>query len=206
MLLLTPDYVRLGVRTRTKEDAIRAAGRVLVDAGNIAPAYVDSMLGREGQANTYLGHGIAIPHGMAQDRDLILRTGVSVVQVPEGVEWNPGQTVRLVVGIAAQSDEHLGILSALTDLLDEPATAEQLAVTADPADIVHALARTPEAAACGTRASRRGVLARGDPPERGRPARASRHALRRCRPCLRVRDPRARRRPQPRTARPWRRC
>ena len=145
MLLLTPDYVRLGVRTRTKEDAIRAAGRVLVDAGSIAPAYVDSMLGRERQANTYLGHGVAIPHGLAQDRDLILRTGVSVVQVPEGVEWNPGQTVRLVVGIAARSDEHLGILAALTNLLDEPATAEQLAVTTDAADIVHALARTPEA-------------------------------------------------------------
>jgi multiphosphoryl transfer protein len=143
MIQLTPDYIRLGALTRSKEEAIRTAGLVLADAGNIAPAYVESMLGRERQANTYLGHGIAIPHGMAQDRDLIFRTGVSVVQVPDGVEWNPGQTVRLVVGIAARSDEHLAILAALTDLLDEPATAEQLAATTNPADIVNALARTP---------------------------------------------------------------
>jgi phosphocarrier protein FPr len=147
MIQLTPDCVRLGARPRTKEEAIRIAGRVLADAGNIAPAYVDSMLGRERQANTCLGHGIAIPHGMAQDRDLILRTGVSVVQVPDGVEWDPGQTVRLVVGIAARSDEHLGILAALTELLDEPATAERLATTQDAADIVNALAGTPAGAA-----------------------------------------------------------
>src|SRR4051812_6158947 len=110
MIQLTSQNVQLHARARDKEDAIRQAGRVLVEAGNIDAGYVESMLGRELQANTFLGNGIAIPHGMGQDRELIRRTGVSVVQFPEGVEWNPGQIVRIVVGIAAKSDEHLSIL------------------------------------------------------------------------------------------------
>ncbi len=141
MIQLTPADVRLGARVRDKEEAILAAGGVLVERGYIAPGYVDSMLGREAQANTYLGSGIAIPHGMGADRGLILRTGVCVVQLPDGVEWSPGQTVKLVVGIAAKSDEHLGVLAALTDVLDDPGVAVRLAATRDPAEIVAGLTR-----------------------------------------------------------------
>ena len=144
MITLTPQDIRLHVPARNKEEAIRAAGQVLVDTGTIAPGYIESMLGREQQANTYLGNGIAIPHGMQKDSGLIYRTGVSVVQVPDGVEWNPGQTVRIVVGIAARSDEHLGVLSALTDVLDDPGKADRLATTKDAADVVAALTRKEE--------------------------------------------------------------
>ncbi len=145
MIKLSPQNIRLGVRAANKEEAIRAAGQVLVDSGHIAPGYVESMLGREGQANTYLGNGIAIPHGMQKDRELIHQTGVSVVQVPDGVEWNKGQTVRIVVGIAAKSDEHLGILSALTDVLDDAKTSRRLAETNDPQEIIASLSRRIEA-------------------------------------------------------------
>src|SRR5439155_4470862 len=110
MLQLTVDDVRLGVRVRDKADAIRAAGRLLVERGYIDAGYVDSMLGREEQANTYLGSGVAIPHGLGKDRGLIYRTGVSVLQLADVLEWNPGQPVSLVVGIAATSDDHIGIL------------------------------------------------------------------------------------------------
>ncbi|EDY19819.1 phosphoenolpyruvate-protein phosphotransferase [Chthoniobacter flavus Ellin428] len=144
MIQLTSQNIQLHAHAKNKEDAIRQAGRVLVDAGNIAPGYVESMLGREQQANTYLGNGIAIPHGMGKDRELIHRTGVCVVQFPEGVEWNPGQMVRIVVGIAAKSDEHLGILAALTDVLDDTATADRLARTNDPAEIIAGLNRQKE--------------------------------------------------------------
>lgn len=139
MIELTLQNIRLAVRARDKEEAIRAVGQVLVDTGAIAPAYVESMLGRELQANTYLGHGIAIPHGMAADRGLIRRTSVAVVQVPDGVEWGPGQIVRIVFGIAAMSDEHLGVLAALGDVLDDDARASDLAQTRDPAVIIAAL-------------------------------------------------------------------
>lgn len=144
MIQLTPQNVRLGAGARNKEEAIRAAGRLLAEGGYILAPYVESMLGRELQANTYLGNGIAIPHGLADDRELILKTGVAVVQFPEGVEWNPGQSVYLVVGIAAKSDEHLGILAALTDVLDDPALAERLARTKDARDIVAGLSRESE--------------------------------------------------------------
>jgi phosphotransferase system HPr (HPr) family protein len=141
MIQLTSQNILLHAHARNKEDAIRQAGGVLISAGNIQPGYVESMLGREQQANTYLGNGIAIPHGMGKDRELIERTGVSVVQFPEGVEWNPGQVVRLVIGIAAKSDEHLEVLAALTDVLDDTVTANRLASTDDPAEIIAGLNR-----------------------------------------------------------------
>lgn len=143
MIQLSSQNIRLHVQVRSKEEAIRAAGGVLVEAGNIAPGYIESMMGREKQANTYLSNGIAIPHGMQQDRELIHRTGVSVVQIPGGVEWNPGQIVRLVIGIAAKSDEHLGVLAALTDVLDDPVMAKHLAETNDPAEIIAGLNQKP---------------------------------------------------------------
>ncbi len=139
MIQLTPQNIRIGARAGNKNEAIRAVGQVLVESGFIEPGYIESMIGREGQANTYLGNGISIPHGMAKDRELIRATGIAVVQLPEGVEWGPGKMAHLIVGIAAKSDEHLGILAALTDVLDDPARAETLAKTKDPADIISAL-------------------------------------------------------------------
>jgi phosphocarrier protein FPr len=144
MIQLNEQNIQLRAHAKSKEEAIRAAGRLLVEGGYIAPGYVESMLGRELQANTYLGNGIAIPHGMGQDRELIHQTGVAVVQFPAGVEWNPGQTVHLVVGIAAKSDEHLGILAALTDVLDDSAMAERLAQTSEAGDIIASLSRQPQ--------------------------------------------------------------
>lgn len=140
MFALEPRDVRLNVRAVDKEAAIRAAGLVLVECGCIEPDYVESMLGREGEANTFLAYGVAIPHGQQKDRHLIRRTGVAVVQLSEGVEWQSGQVVRLVVGIAAKSDEHLAILSALTELLEDPTAADRLAASQDPSEIVRSFA------------------------------------------------------------------
>ena len=141
MIQLTSQNMQLHAHAVTKEEAIRAAGHLLIETGNIESAYVESMLGREQQANTYLGNGIAIPHGMGKDRELIRQTGVCVVQLPDGVEWGDGQTVRLVIGIAAKSDEHLEILAALTGMLDDPEIGGRLANTNDPADIIAILNR-----------------------------------------------------------------
>ena len=147
MIQLTPQNIRIGARAANKNEAIRAAGQVLVESGFIEPGYIESMIGREGQANTYLGNGISIPHGMAKDRELIRATGISVVQLPEGVEWGPGKVAHIIVGIAAKSDEHLGVLSALTDVLDDPARAQLLAKTKDPSDIITELSQEAAATA-----------------------------------------------------------
>jgi phosphocarrier protein FPr len=145
MIALDVVNVRLGETVATKEDAIRLAAGLLAGTGHIEPAYAESMLGREKVANTYLGGGIAIPHGLLKDRDLIRRTGIAVVQVPAGVEWNPGEEVRLVVAIAAASDEHLQILANLTQVLADEDEVERLATTDDPRVVVDRLTAAPPA-------------------------------------------------------------
>ncbi|MCG8353900.1 MAG: phosphoenolpyruvate--protein phosphotransferase [Chloroflexales bacterium] len=141
MMQLTSANVQLNARAANKAEAIRQVGNVLVAGGYIAPDYIESMLGREQQANTYLGNGIAIPHGMGKDRHLIHKTGIAVLQVPDGVEWNPGETVNILVGIAAKSDEHLSILANLMEVLEDPAIAQHLARTNNPNEILTRLGR-----------------------------------------------------------------
>ena len=135
MLALDPSAVRIGSSPSDKTEAIRQVGELLVSSGNIEKGYIASMLAREKIANTFLGNGIAIPHGIPKDRELIRKTGVAVLQVPGGVEWNVGEKVHLVVGIAAKSDEHLEILANLTDVLSEPEEAARLAITSDATQI-----------------------------------------------------------------------
>jgi len=127
MIKLTEDLVAIGQTAADKADAIARAVDLLVAADKIDPGYGDSMLGRERVANTFLGNGIAIPHGLPKDRALIHETAIAVVQVPDGVDWGPGDRARLIVAIAAKSDEHLQVLSNLTDVLGDPAEADRLA-------------------------------------------------------------------------------
>ncbi|WP_336817314.1 phosphoenolpyruvate--protein phosphotransferase [Burkholderia gladioli] len=137
--LLTAGQVRLAARAASRHDAIDQAGALLVEAGVIEPAYVASLHGREQVSNTYLGHGVAIPHGLQEDRHLIRRTGVAVLQLPEGVEWRDGERARLVVAIAAQSDQHIVLLQRLTRLIGDPARLAELLATRDPLAIVNVL-------------------------------------------------------------------
>jgi phosphoenolpyruvate-protein phosphotransferase len=139
MITIDERLVRVQARAADKQDAIRQAGQLLVDSGYIDAAYINSMLGREKVANTYLGNGISIPHGLPENRDLIKKTGIAVVQVPAGVTWNPGETAHLVVGIAAKSDEHIEVLRRLTRVLGDPAQVARLTSTTDPRDIIEAL-------------------------------------------------------------------
>jgi multiphosphoryl transfer protein len=138
---LTAGDIRLGVCARDKTDAIRAAGALLVKRGYIDPGYVASMVERETQANTFLGSGVAIPHGLGKDRALIRRTGVAVLQLADEVDWGPEQPVRLVLGIAARSDDHIGVLAALTDVLDDRTLSTRLARATREEDVVAALTR-----------------------------------------------------------------
>ncbi|EYB68652.1 phosphoenolpyruvate-protein phosphotransferase [Deinococcus phoenicis] len=148
MIDLPQGLIRLGAQAGSKADAIAQVAALLVQNGNVAPGYVDGMLAREGQANTYLGSGIAIPHGTPETRDLIRQTGIAVLQVPGGVRWGVGgERVRLVVGIAAASDEHLDILRRLTRVLADDALVEKLSTTTDPADVQEALTGERPAAA-----------------------------------------------------------
>ncbi|TGG91305.1 phosphoenolpyruvate--protein phosphotransferase [Natronospirillum operosum] len=131
MLHVTADAIALGREVADKDAAIAQVGDLMVQAGFMDPGYIDSMRGREQEANTLLGNGIAIPHGLQKDRELIHRTGVAVLQVPAGVDWKDGEKAHVIVGIAARSDEHIRILSNLTDVLADETLARDLAQTDD---------------------------------------------------------------------------
>lgn len=145
--LIQPQLIGLGAAPADKTEAIRQAGQLLADAGCIAPAYIDSLLAREQTANTFLGSGVAIPHGQIADRHMIARTGIAVLQVPQGVAWNAEQRATLIFAIAAQSDEHLALLRRLTRLLQDEATLHKLATTQDANDILAAFEQSAPAPA-----------------------------------------------------------
>ncbi|WP_025120618.1 MULTISPECIES: fused PTS fructose transporter subunit IIA/HPr protein [unclassified Serratia (in: enterobacteria)] len=129
MFQLSQQDIHLGAAASGKQEAIRQVAAALTSAGCVSAGYVDGMLQRELQTSTYLGNGIAIPHGTTDTRDLVLNTGVQVFQFPQGIEWGEGQTAYVVIGIAARSDEHLALLRQLTHVLSDDSVAEQLAKT-----------------------------------------------------------------------------
>ncbi len=131
MIALTTSDVRLGARPVSKVEAIREAASLLVEAGAIEPDYVDSMLERERVSTTYLGNGVAIPHGVPRDAGKVRSTRVACLQVPEGVAWDDGTTAYLLFAIAARSDEHIGLLTRLTGLVSNEALVAGLARTAE---------------------------------------------------------------------------
>ncbi|MFT4014232.1 MAG: phosphoenolpyruvate--protein phosphotransferase [Paracoccus sp. (in: a-proteobacteria)] len=141
------ELVCLKATVSGKSDAIAQAAALLVANGCVRPGFETSMNKREAASNTYLGKGIAIPHGMVEDRDLILRDGIAVLQVRDGVEWNEGQHANLVVAIAARSDAHIGILRRLTRLMQDEPRIAALSVTDDPAVVIAALSGEPAEAA-----------------------------------------------------------
>jgi mannitol/fructose-specific phosphotransferase system IIA component len=143
MDVLTPETVRLGARAATKVDAIRQSGEVLVKAGCVPPSYIDGMIARENVMSTYLGNGIAIPHGEFDDLGSVYRTGVSVVQLPEGVEWEPGEKAYLILGLAAvsTSNAHVDVLTNLVEVLQDPEATRRLVQATDPMIIVERLTR-----------------------------------------------------------------
>jgi mannitol/fructose-specific phosphotransferase system IIA component len=141
MEVLTSEMVRLGAQAADKVEAIRQVGEILIQAGCVAPSYVEGMLARERVMSTYLGSGIAIPHGELADLRLVYRTGVSVLQLPEGVEWELGECAYLVIGLASTDQKHVEVLTNLVELLQEPEIITQLVHTTEPMVIVERLTR-----------------------------------------------------------------
>ena len=138
---LTTSLIRLGATPRDKNEAIRQVAALLAENGKVAPEYVEGMFAREAQENTYLGNGVAIPHGTPQSRHLIKETAIAVLQVPGGIDWEDGEgePAYLIVGIAASDNEHLAVLKRLSTVVGDEAVAERLAKTTDAEDIRRAL-------------------------------------------------------------------
>lgn len=135
MTILSKERISLQASASDKADAIRKAGELLVQTGCVLPEYVDGMLKREESMSTSLGNGVAIPHGVYENRDHILQTGISVLQLTDGVDWDEDEKVYMVIGIAASADEHVGVLANLADVIDDEQSLAELLKTNDP-DVV----------------------------------------------------------------------
>ncbi|MBE2896018.1 fused PTS fructose transporter subunit IIA/HPr protein [Pasteurellaceae bacterium HPA106] len=131
MFELPQENIRLAQQVENKAHAIATLANALISTGYVKAGYEQGMLVREQQTSTFLGNGIAIPHGTLDTRDLVLKTGVQILQIPQGVDWGDGNIAYVVIAIAARSDEHLSLLRQLTHVLSDEQTAEQLAHTND---------------------------------------------------------------------------
>lgn len=128
--VIIADGVKLGQAPVTKEEAIQAAGELLQKLGYVDGSYVDAMQEREKLVSTYIGMGVAIPHGTTQAKGTVKKTGIVFFQYPEGVDFG-AEKAELVFGIAGIGDEHLDLLSKLCTLLEDPVRLETLKTTGD---------------------------------------------------------------------------
>ena len=115
----------------SKEEAVRNAGELLKNSGYVEAEYIDGMLKRESLVSTYLDHNIAIPHGEAEVKEKVKKTGIVVMQYPQGIDYGDGNIVKLIIGIAGKGNEHIDIIAKLAGILDEEDEAEKLVNTTD---------------------------------------------------------------------------
>ncbi|MDF9722414.1 PTS mannitol transporter subunit IICBA [Serratia marcescens] len=138
---LSESNVFLNLQASDKEQAIRFAGEQLVKGGYVEPEYVPAMLEREKLTSTYLGESIAVPHGTIEAKDRVLRTGVVFCQYPQGVRFGDeeDEVARLVIGIAARNNEHIQVITSLTNALDDESVIERLANTTSVQEVLDLL-------------------------------------------------------------------
>ncbi|EMM2471693.1 PTS mannitol transporter subunit IICBA [Raoultella ornithinolytica] len=141
---LGAENIFLGRKAATKEEAIRFAGEQLVKGGYVEPEYVQAMLDREKLTSTYLGESIAVPHGTIEAKDRVLKTGVVFCQYPEGVRFGEDEddVARLVIGIAARNNEHIHVITSLTNALDDESVIERLTRTTSVEEVLALLKGT----------------------------------------------------------------
>ena len=128
--VIIKEGVHLGCKPVSKEEAIQAAGEMLTKLGYVDESYIGAMQEREKLVSTYIGMGVAIPHGTTQAKGTVKKTGIVFFQYPEGVDFG-AEKAELVFGIAGIGDEHLDLLSKLCTLLEDPARLETLKTTDD---------------------------------------------------------------------------
>ncbi len=143
MSVLTPAQVRIHPAGATRDQALQEATDILVAAGAVTPAYVDAMKQREETVSTFMGNGLAIPHGTNDAKDAILASALSVVRYDGGVDWD-GERATFVIGIAGVGDEHLEILSRIAILFSEEDDVAKLASAQTPDELYALLSEVNE--------------------------------------------------------------
>jgi PTS system mannitol-specific IIA component len=136
--LLDPRAIDLNAHAADQEIAIRMCGQALVDIGAVEGSYIEAMLEREASISTYLGEGVAIPHGTVTGKEAVRHDALAVLRFPDGVDWG-GDPVTLCIAIAAQGDGHIGILTELAEILLDPERARGLREATVAEDVVRLL-------------------------------------------------------------------
>ena len=130
--LLPASSIHLDAQASDRNDAVRQAGAALVAAGAASEPYVEAMLEREGTLSTYVGEGIAMPHGTVTAKNDVLADALVLLRFADGIDWN-GETVTIVFGVAARGRHYIALISQLAGVLLDPARADALrsATTSD---------------------------------------------------------------------------
>ncbi|KQU63565.1 PTS mannitol transporter subunit IIABC [Bacillus sp. Leaf406] len=132
--LLLEENIFLNQSFATKEEAIRFAGEALAKAGYVEDSYVDAMIDREGITTTYMGNNVAIPHGTEEAKRAVLKSGFTIIQVPEGVDFN-GEKAKLIFGIAGKDGTHLEILSSIAVICSEQENVDKMVLASSAKEI-----------------------------------------------------------------------
>ncbi|EGQ0322195.1 TPA: PTS sugar transporter subunit IIA [Staphylococcus pseudintermedius] len=129
--LLRDENILLNQSISTQEEAIEKAGQLLVDSGVVKAGYVQAMKDREQIVSTFMGNALAIPHGTDEAKNEVITSGLSLLQIPEGLLWN-GEEVKVVIGIAGKDGEHLDLLSQIAMTFSEEENIHKIVNAASP--------------------------------------------------------------------------
>lgn len=146
--VLKPEWVHAQKNLTNKDDVLSYIAAEMKNSGFVSQDYLPALRAREEKVSTFLINGVAIPHGTVDQKHLVTKTGIIVVQIPQGVLWNEnGDVVKLAVGIAANGNEHMAILQSLTNVVMDESLAKHLGEKANAYEIVGALTQTEQKSA-----------------------------------------------------------
>lgn len=143
--VLTTDRIVLNGAARTRDEAIAESARLLVEAGAVTTEYEAAMLERESLVSTFMGNGLAIPHGTNEAKEAIIASAMTVVRYDEPIDWD-GNPVRVVAAIAGKDGGHMAVLSALALVFSDDSAVEQLLAAESPQQVLDLLGDVNDAA------------------------------------------------------------
>ncbi|MCD8822281.1 PTS sugar transporter subunit IIA [Staphylococcus gallinarum] len=123
--LFSNENIFINATVSNQNEAIEKAGQALVSTGAVTDAYIQAMKDREQVVSTFMGNGLAIPHGTDEAKASVLQSGLTLLQIPEGIDWD-GEEVKVVVGIAGKDGEHLDLLSKIAITFSEEENVERI--------------------------------------------------------------------------------
>ncbi|MDT3958942.1 PTS sugar transporter subunit IIA [Staphylococcus kloosii] len=123
--LFSNENIFINATVSTRDEAIEKAGHALVSAGAVTEDYIQAMKDREDVVSTFMGNGLAIPHGTDEAKTSVLQSGLTLLQIPEGIDWD-GEEVKVVVGIAGKDGEHLDLLSKIAITFSEEENVDRI--------------------------------------------------------------------------------